>query len=137
ALVSMPWPTELLMVQQVSDRQDEIKLIETQQTKNRPVRPGTRRGPGAFPGDAGGGTFNRRFGGPRTSFGARRTPFGGNRTRFGQFGGNRGFGGPMEDMFDAEGMGPMGGYYEGQSAEQGNTSSWEKAMSDFFVAKVG
>lgn len=142
ALVSMPWPTELLMIHQVSDKLDDI--IAIREDANDMVLPpaGGQFAPG---GETRGGRFNfqnrqRGFGGARG--GAPGDGFG----RFGGGAANRGgrFGGGLPGM-DMEGgrRFPMGNRnpmdMEGGGVD--NTRSQEllyyKAMDDFYVTRIG
>lgn len=123
ALVSMPWPTELLMIQQVSDQADEIVPVKEETRKQGP--------PGRF--RSGEGGFNRGTNFPgRNRF--NRNRFGGNREggRFGGEGGGRfnrpQFNRPRGPMMDREG--------EGESDRE-IVTTYQKAMEDFHLTKIG
>ena len=148
ALVSMPWPTELLMIQQASSQLDQIKEVVDQTKPGGPPRTGRFN-----QGMTRGGTFGARpFGGPqRGGFGASRGgapgQFGGSRFQpggsrggaFNPMGGMSRFGGNYNPMAQ-EDMGEMpsdGGYMGGDSQYQTDASAFGKAMSDPYLAKIG
>lgn len=154
ALVSMPWPTELLMIHQVTDKEDDIIFLpdESSETGLPPGQlgpmgggenPGGRFGVGnrqrTFGGQRGGGISGGRFG--RGGGGNRGGRFGGG--RFGGAGGAGDAGGrfPMGgggNRFPMGGIGPMDPMGEGTGeGSQSQDSLYSKAMRDFYVTKIG
>jgi hypothetical protein len=138
ALVSMPWPTELLMIQQVSDKTDVLKKVET--TGSKIARPGTGR-PGGFNTTPG---VRPGFGG-RPAFGGKPRTFGGGPKFGGASGGyNPGGGGfgrsnqftEEETDYGSEDGGGGPGFFNNLDP-QSDTSSGAKAMKDFYLAKIG
>ncbi len=141
ALVSMPWPTELLMIHQVSNKNDDIKAVVVDKSKpNRPPVGGGGYGAGSmmeggmpsrFVG--GGGSFGP-MGMGAARFGGGGGRFGGGGTFGGESGGRGGYGGaPGQNQggFPMDGMGGNG------STQKVKEFTWEKAMKDFYLTKVG
>ncbi len=108
ALVSMKWPTELLIVQQVALHQDEITPVADNQTS--PGLPPTTMPGGRMPGQFGGGGGGRGGGGGGGF--NRAMPMPGGNTRFGGFGGGGrggGGGGAFNRAMPMPGGGGFGG----------------------------
>lgn len=144
ALLNMPWPTELLLIQQASEQEDIIKPVfeETKQggpprTRFNQRQPGFGA-PNAFGPNRGFGPGANRFG-PQNQFGGRQPGFSSG-PRFAPPGARQGFT-PM----GRSGMGNMGNmgnmmnqnYGESGGEYQADTSAFGKAMSDPYLAKVG